>query len=141
MTYTEWFEKHVAKHEMIVNRLLFDNFSNEQIIEYFEFSNMVQKEKDFCLLYANNKKCHDIEYLNCYFCACPHFRFKDEGISQEDKKTKYSFCSIDSNDGTLGVYGNAIHQDCSRCCVPHTKKYVTQNFNLSWRDTMKECIL
>ncbi len=47
---------------------------------------MVEKENDFCLLYKDNKKCHDYEDLNCYLCACPYFRFDDEGISKKRGK-------------------------------------------------------
>ena len=141
MTHKEWFLEHAKRHKAIIDKLLTQNFTNEQIIEYFEFSNMLVNEKEFCPLYSENKKCHDIEYLNCYFCACPHFRFSDSGISQESNKTKYSFCSIDSKDGKLGVYGDAMHQDCSNCSVPHTKKYVTKHFDLNWNQAMKECEL
>jgi Zn-finger protein len=141
LTYTEWFEAHAKKHKAIIDKLLIQNLSNEQIIEYFEFSNMLVSEKEFCPLYTDAKKCHDIEYLNCYFCACPHFRFNDKGISKENEKTKYSFCAIDSKDGKLGVYGDAMHQDCSNCNIPHTKKYVTKHFNLSWSQAMRECLL
>ena len=139
MTYQEWFQAHEKKHKAIIDKLLAQNFTNEQIIEYFEFSNMLENEKEFCPLYSENKKCHDLEYLNCYFCACPHFRFNDKGISKEAEKTKYSFCSIDSKDGKLGVYGDAMHQDCSGCTVPHTKKHITKHFDLSWSKVMQEC--
>lgn len=139
MTYSQWFEQHAKKHKTIIAKLLAQNFTQEQIIEYFEFSNMAKQEKEFCLLYETQKKCHDIPYLNCYFCACPHFRFNENGTKKVDEKTQFSFCAIEAKDGTLATYGEAIHQDCSNCTVPHSKKYITQNFNLDWKDAMKAC--
>ncbi|WP_428738564.1 hypothetical protein [Sulfurimonas sp.] len=127
MSYKEWFEVHTLKHAQIVSKLQAKNFSNEQIREYFDFENMLKNEKDFCPLYAKGKKCHDMEKLNCYFCACPHFRFNDDGIEQVDSKTLYSTCSINSKDGSLYTYGDAIHQDCSKCTIPHHPSFVKNN--------------
>ena len=141
MSYTSWFNEHANKHKVIVDKLVEKNFSKEEIIDYFDFDNMVKNEPDFCPLYAQNKKCHDMESLNCYLCACPNFRFKDDGIEKVDGKTKYSFCGIDSKDGRAGVYGDAIHQDCSRCTVPHHKAYVRKNFDLEWKKIMKDVII
>lgn len=141
MTYKEWFDDFAQKHKTIVEKLLKEGFNKEQIIEYFDFDNMVQKEPNFCLLYADNKKCHEMDSLNCYLCACPYFRFKDEGIEKIDTKTKYSFCSIDSKDGKLGVYGDAMHQDCSGCTVPHHKSYIKKHFDYDWKKIMAECSL
>ncbi|MBC8236684.1 MAG: hypothetical protein H8E76_00485, partial [Helicobacteraceae bacterium] len=112
-----------------------------QIIEYFDFENMVKQEKDFCLLYADNKKCHDMESLNCYLCACPNFRFDDKGIKKVGENTQYSFCDIESKDGSQGIYGEVIHQDCSKCGVPHHKNYVEKHFDLDWKVAMKKCAL
>lgn len=56
--------------------------TKQEIIEYFRFENMVKNEPDFCPLYKDNKKCHDMEDLNCYLCACPHFRFDDNGFKK-----------------------------------------------------------
>ena len=141
MTYLSWFEKHAQKHKKIIDKLLTQNFTKEQIIDYFEFDNMVKNEKDFCLLYTEAKKCHDTPYLNCYFCACPYFRFADTGIKKVEEKTLYSLCAIDAKDGKTGIYGDAMHQDCSACLVPHTKQYVTKKFDLNWKNAMRECII
>jgi len=140
MTYLEWFEDQATKHKAIVQKLTSKGYNKTEIIEYFDFDNMVQKEKNFCLLYAENKKCHDIPSLNCYLCACPYFRFNDEGFEKVDEKTKYSYCSIDSKDGKAGVYGDTIHQDCSKCTVPHHKSYIEKNFDLDWRLIMQNSI-
>ena len=139
MSYISWFEEHAAKHKKILNKLLKKGYNKEQIIDYFDFENMAKEENEFCPLYAQNKKCHDMESLNCYLCACPNFRFDDEGVQKIKNNTQYSFCSIDSKDGSQGVYGEAIHQDCSKCGVPHHRSYVEKHFDLEWKAMMKNC--
>ena len=139
MSYTSWFEEHADKHAKIVQKLLKNSYAQEQIIDYFDFESMLINEPNFCPLYAENKKCHDMQKLNCYLCACPNFRFDDAGFEKIEEKTKYSFCDIDSKDGRVGVYGEAIHQDCSGCGVPHHRTYVEKHFNLDWKKIMSEC--
>ena len=139
MTYKEWFDDFANKHQSIVQKLIAQGLQKNEIINYFDFNNMVKNENDFCLLYKEPKKCHDIEALNCYLCACPHFRFNDEGVEKIETKTKYSFCSIDSKDGTLGTYGETIHQDCSLCKVPHHRSYIEKNFDYDWKKIMYKC--
>jgi len=134
MTYTKWFNAHAIKHKNIVTKLVAKNYTQEQIIEYFDFDNMVKKEHDFCLLYAENKKCHDMVKLNCYLCACPHFRFDDAGMSEENGMTRYSECSI--NKGDTFTYENKIHHDCSNCIIPHKKPYIKKCFDLDWKKIM-----
>ncbi len=141
MTYTEWFDDFANKHQKIVQKLLSQGLDKKEIIEYFDFENMVQKENDFCLLYAENKKCHDMESLNCYLCACPYFRFDDEGVEKVEDKTKYSFCDINSKDGHIGTFGETMHQDCSLCRVPHHRSYIDKNFDLDWKKIMLKCNL
>ena len=141
MTYTQWFEDHANKHKQIVSKLITQEFSQEQIIDYFDFDSMVKNEPNFCLLYAENKKCHDMESLNCYLCACPNFRFDDAGIKKIKENTQYSFCDIESKDGSQGVYGDKIHQDCSKCSVPHHRSYVEKHFDFDWKVCMRNCSL
>ena len=141
MGYSDWFSQHAEKHKKIVKKLLKKGFNKEQIIEYFDFENMKKEEFEFCPLYAKDKKCHDMESLNCYLCACPNFRFNDAGITQIDDATQFSFCAIESKDGRQGLYGTKIHQDCSKCSVPHHKSYVEKHFSLEWREMMQECSL
>ncbi len=141
MSYGEWFEKHADKHKKIVDKLVAHGYTKEQIIDYFDFENMVKEEIDFCPLYKDNKKCHEMQELNCYLCACPNFRFDDNGIKKIDAKTQYSFCAIDSKDGEQGVYGDKIHQDCSKCTVPHHKEYVQNKFDIEWKKIMKSCVV
>jgi len=139
MGYSEWFEKHAKKHKKIVEKLQERGLDKEKILEYFCYDNMVKEEVDFCPLYAKNKKCHDMEKLNCYMCACPNFRFNDEGIDTIEDKVRYSLCAIDSPDGKAGVYGKKIHQNCSGCQVPHHKKYIEEHFDLEWKNMMQKC--
>jgi len=139
VSYNNWLREHGEKHKKIVKKLLRDGLTQEAIIEYFDFESMKTKEPDFCPLYAEDKKCHDMESLNCYLCSCPNFRFSDDGIKSVERKTQYSYCNIDSKDGKQGVYGDKIHQDCSRCQVPHTKEYVKKYFDLDWSKIMSLC--
>lgn len=141
MSYISWFNEHAAKHKKIVDKLLAKGLNEEQIIDYFDFESMVTNEKDFCPLYSEHKKCHEMKELNCYLCACPNFRFDDDGVIKEKEKTKYSYCHINSKDGKAGVYGDAIHQDCSGCGVPHHRAYVEKHFDLEWKKAMANCNL
>ena len=146
MSYLSWFEEQASKHQVVMEKLLKQKLSQEEIIAYFDFDNMVKMEPDFCPLYKElnsngevGKKCHDMEKLNCYLCACPNFRFEDEGYEQREDKTVYSFCDIDSKDGVQGVYGDAIHQDCSGCSVPHHVSYIKKHYDEDWKKIMKKC--
>ena len=136
MTYSEWFEMQGNLHAKVMKKL--EGKSQEEIIEYFRFENMVKNEPDFCPLYKDNKKCHDYEKLNCYFCACPNFRFKDDGFEKIEGKTLYSVCSIKSRDGSQFIGDDYIHQNCSGCIVPHRDKYIKNHFNKNWFEAMKD---
>jgi hypothetical protein len=113
------------------------NLSDDEVIAYFRFENMVEKEPDFCPLYLENKKCHDIEVLNCYLCACPNFRFNDVGFKKVNEKTLFSTCSINSKDGATFETDDAIHQSCTACLVPHSETYINNNFSRDWFFSMK----
>lgn len=136
MSYKKWFDEHAAKHRAIMEKLT--HLSDEEVIEYFRFENMVQHESDFCPLYAEHKKCHDMEELNCYLCACPNFRFNDGGFTTEGDKTLFSTCSIESPDGDRYVSESAIHQNCAGCIVPHRESYIRKVFDRNWLNIMKE---
>lgn len=139
MSYKSWFDAHAAKHKKIVQKLSILGYSKEQIIDYFDFENMRISEVDFCPLYRENKKCHEMETLNCYLCACPNFRFSDSGIGTFDENTVYSMCSIGSIEGKQQNFEGKIHQNCTRCTVPHTQKYVSEHFDIDWKKIMKNC--
>ncbi len=136
MTYNEWFEKHATRHQNIMEKL--KDLSDEEVIKYFRFDNMVKNEPDFCPLYKENKKCHDYEKLNCYLCACPNFRFKDEGFKKVEDKTLYSYCNIDSKDGAQYEGEDYIHQNCAGCLVPHKEAYIKKHFSRDWKEIMKD---
>ncbi|MGZ8546250.1 MAG: hypothetical protein ACXWVU_02540 [Sulfuricurvum sp.] len=136
MTYQEWFKTHASKHAVIMEKLT--SLSESEVIEYFRFENMVINEPNFCLLYAEKQKCHEVEHLNCYWCACPYFRFNDEGIKQVDEKTLYSLCSIESQSGGQFINGKSIHQDCTNCLIPHGENILKKHFNRNWRTTMEK---
>lgn len=135
MTYESWYNAHAKKHKKIVDKLVAKGLSKDEIIDYFDFDNMVKNENDFCPLYKENKKCHDMD-LNCYLCACPNFRFNDDGLAKYNDSLILSKCSI-NNGSTIGHNG-VIHQDCSSCTVPHHKKFTEKNFSLDWLEIMKD---
>ena len=139
MTYMEWFESHAKKHEEIMKTLT--HLSDDEVIDYFIYENMQEKHPDFCPLYADNTKCHDMEALNCYFCACNHFRFSDDGLREEGNKTVYSSCSIDAKEGKRFESEGAIHQDCSDCLIPHKKAVIKKYFSRDWRKVMEQTVL
>ncbi|MDP3119420.1 MAG: hypothetical protein Q8N01_03255 [Sulfuricurvum sp.] len=136
MSYNQWFQEHAAKHRAIMDKLT--HLSDQEIIEYFRFENMVVLEPTFCPLYADNKKCHDTPELNCYLCACPNFRFNDKGFKQEEEKTLFSTCSIESPDGDRYISETAIHQNCAGCLVPHRESYIKKVFDRDWLKIMNE---
>ncbi len=137
MSYIKWFNAHANKHKKIIKKLVKLNYSKEQIVEYFNFDNMVKQEIDFCPLYKDNKKCHNMDELNCYMCACPNFRFNDNGLENYSEFTVVSKCNINNGEEFRGK--GVIHQDCSTCIVPHHKLYALKNFSLDWKKMMKDC--
>jgi len=147
MSYLSWFDDQADRHKALMKKLLAQGLDQEEIIAYFDFENMVKMEPDFCPLYTEKnsdgttgRKCHDMKQLNCYLCACPNFRFRDAGFEERDGKRVYSYCSIDSKEGRQGVYGDAIHQDCSGCTVPHHVSYIKKHYDEDWREVMKEVV-
>jgi len=135
MSYSSWFQSHGEKHKKVVEKL--SHLNDQEVIEYFRFENMVQNEPDFCPLYAKNKKCHDMENLNCYLCACPNFRFNDNGFEKIENKTLFSKCDINSKDGKQFKTDSAIHQNCAGCLVPHHESYIQKKFSRDWFKIMK----
>jgi Zn-finger protein len=137
MTYSVWYESHVTKRNALICSLKESGFSDRDIVDYFKWSNMVKVQPTYCGLYAENKKCHTLNELNCLFCACPYFKYNDAGLFEDEGKTVFSLCSIDSKFGTDFVHECSVHQDCSLCLIPHTKhfayKYITE-INLKERN-------
>ncbi|MCF6309457.1 MAG: hypothetical protein L3J19_03120 [Sulfurimonas sp.] len=137
MSYKTWFGNHADKHKKIVDKLVAKRYTKEQIIDYFDFDNMVKMENDFCPLYKEPVKCHDMESLNCYLCACPHFRFNDEGLGAYNELKILSTCDI--NNGEKISSKGVIHHSCSKCTAPHHKAYIKKTFDLDWIKIMKKC--
>ena len=137
MTYTEWYEAHARKHAEIVKKL--EHLSDDELIEYFNFDTMKVKHPDFCPLYPKDQKCHEMEELNCYLCACMHFRFNDSGIDTIDGKTRYSYCGIGSKNSATFEDAKSIHNDCSHCKVPHKHHVIKKYFSRDWKEMMKAC--
>jgi len=136
MSYREWFEAHGKKHATIMQKLT--HLNDDEVIAYFRYDNMRLNEPDFCPLYAENRKCHDMEDLNCYLCACPNFRFNDKGFKEVEGRSLKSYCTIDSKEGDVFKTEDAIHQNCSDCTVPHHEAYIKQHFDRDWFEIMKE---
>ena len=139
MSYQSWFKNHGKKHKGIVLKLVSKGYSKKRIIDYFEFENMTGLEPDFCPLYENTQKCHDIPHLNCYFCGCPFFRFHSDGIPKSNGVKMYSYCHIHSQFGRQISFDKATHQDCSQCPLPHGRRYVSSHFDFSWFNAMRNC--
>ncbi len=138
MTYSDWYEEHSKKHAAIMKKLEADGLDEYDIIQYFIFDNMVEKEPDFCELYATKTKCHEMYELNCYMCGCPHFRFYQSPVMQDDLEF-HSVCAINSKRGKrFYTEEQQVHQDCSGCNVPHGEDYILRNFNHDWLQMMKD---
>ena len=138
MKYSEWLESHAQKNEEIMRHLR--HLSDDEVIDYFIYENMQQKHPDFCPLYADNTKCHEMDELNCYFCACNHFRFSDEGLVKEGDRIRYSRCDIHARESRDFISENAIHLDCSNCQIPHKRSVIQKYFSRDWKAIMKETI-
>ncbi|NPA60546.1 MAG: hypothetical protein GXO30_08845 [Epsilonproteobacteria bacterium] len=137
MSYLNWFNTHASKHKKIVDKLVSDNYTKNMIVNYFNFDNMVKKEVDFCPLYKKNKKCHDMDNLNCYLCACPNFRFNDDSTILKNDLRVLSRCSVGNGAEFIGK--EVVHHDCSSCQVPHHKEFILSNFNKDWKKVMFRC--
>jgi Zn-finger protein len=121
MSYQQWYQNHSKKHKKILQKIL--HLDKDAIIEYFLYDNMIKNEPDFCTLYPKNKKCHESSYLNCYFCACPNYRYYN--TIQESTR---SYCKIESKDGKVDIKDGIKHQNCLGCLVPHKSSYIKKNF-------------
>ena len=144
MTYSEWEQEHTIKVAEIMGRIKASTL--DEIAEYFKYDNMVKKEKEFCPLYKDNIKCHNIDDLNCYYCGCPHFNINDNPATT-GKTTIVSSCSIDSKYKDI-FYENPdennvvrIHCDCTNCFIPHKTSYVKKTLNkeLTEFNTISKC--
>ncbi len=136
MSYRKWFEEHAARHAAIVSTL--SHLDDAELIEYFDYENMRRMHPEFCPLYKEGTKCHDMEKLNCYMCACPYFRFDDAGAEEGDMR-RFSSCSIEAKDARTFRHENSLHNDCSHCLLPHRSGFVAKHFSRSFREMMEGC--
>lgn len=83
----------------------------KEIIDSWDFDLRKKTNPNGCLCYQEDKKCHDIENLNCFFCYCPNYdrTINEGGCKINNPKGKY----IDGKDGKIW--------DCSNCDFPHVK--------------------
>lgn len=129
MTYSEWEADNIAKRNSLVLKL--QHKTIDEIVKYFEYDNMIASEPDYCGLYKQGTKCHDIPNLNCYNCGCPHFIYDENGLDKLGTKVVYSKCNINAKDGSMFESDNAIHQDCSNCVIPHGKQAATKELKIN----------
>ncbi len=134
--YAQWFEDFADKHRVIIEGL--EELSDDELVAYFEYDNMCKRHPDFCPLYAEGRKCHNIEDLNCYLCACPLFRFCDTGIDRIGEKMRYSLCAVGSRWSATAETETAIHMDCSNCPLPHRRSFIKKYFDRNWQKIMCE---
>jgi len=127
MTYAEWQLAHHTKRSNLQRKLESWGLTPEQVIEYFQYSNMRKHQTSFCALYDDDTPCHDTVSLNCYLCACPHFVVHDPAFEVQDQRI-HSGCSINSKFAEIFVVDSNAHCDCSRCTVPHTKQAALQHY-------------
>lgn len=83
-----------------------------QLIEEWDFEDRRKKNTNKCTCYEQNKKCHDLEKLNCFFCYCPEY----------DRTIKEGGCKINSSDGKYIDNHEGKIWDCSDCDFPHIKE-------------------
>ena len=126
MTFADWTHSHVKKVDEILNKLT--DLTDEEVVAYFNFDNMVEKEKDFCPLYETGTKCHDVDNLNCYFCGCPFFKNSDDKpMYMKDSIKVMSICTIGAKESSVFVYDGVQQCDCSKCDIPHKNDFVMKN--------------
>lgn len=123
MTFHEWRTKHTEDLVVLLSSLPVDSI--DEIISYFDYDNMSKAHPEFCPLYSTSTKCHDMKRLNCFFCACPHFKCSDEPLFVSENGTKtMSICTISSKQAQSFTIDNISQCDCSTCFIPHTHSHI-----------------
>jgi len=84
------------------------------LIEEWDFEKRKKTHPEECLCYQQNKKCHDIENLNCLLCFCPYY----------DTSVKEGKCKINSQSAKYRETSKGKILDCSDCIIPHKKEIV-----------------
>jgi Zn-finger protein len=86
------------------------------LVEEYDFEKRKKTHPEECICYKENKKCHDIENLNCFFCFCPNYNMETE----EGK------CKMSCQDGKYINTMKGKIFDCSACKTFHKKEEVTK---------------
>jgi len=94
-----------AANEIIIKR-------NEEIIDEWDFEIRKKLNPHGCICYEQDKKCHSVEDLNCFFCYCPNY----------DRTVKEGACKINSPNAKYINGSDGKILDCSDCTFPHIKK-------------------
>ena len=127
MTYSKWQLENLNKRSKLQRKLESWGLNHKEVIDYFNYDNMVKNQPEYCGLYADNTKCHDMENLNCYLCACPHFVVHEPPASVNDTIV-HSGCSVNSKFAAEFQTDKDIHCDCSNCTVPHTVSVALKHY-------------
>lgn len=88
------------------------NERTKNIINQWDFDEQKKSNPNGCVCYSQDKKCHDLEELNCFFCYCPNY----------DTSVKEGKCKINSPKGKYIDNHKGKILDCSDCDIPHRKE-------------------
>ena len=123
MTFAAWTKAHNKSVDLILEKL--KGSTVDEIFNYFNYDNMVEAEPNFCPLYKDNIKCHNVNNLNCFLCSCPFFKYSDNMPIHYDMGIKVmSVCTINAKDASAFVSGREQQCDCSNCLIPHSEHFV-----------------
>ena len=93
--------------------------------------NLSRKEKKFCPLFADGKKCHILsgDRLNCLGCYCPYFSAE---VNEKDGFIECGLCTVSSPAARRAVSAKnpkLTVLDCSMCVIPHQHSRVWEILN------------
>tara|TARA_Y100000310_G_C20640218_1_gene793489 strand:+ start:672 stop:1106 length:435 start_codon:yes stop_codon:yes gene_type:complete len=98
----------------------------DEIIKQTSFEVRSRNYSHECPYYVSNKKCHDLEDLNCFLCACPNY----------NSGSLIGGCEIESKSGKWHYHKNLPKGkvwDCFDCSVNHSsgevRDYIEKNFD------------
>ncbi len=83
-----------------------------KLIDEWDFDKRKNTNPEECICYQQNKPCHNITNLNCFFCYCPNYdtSVKEGKCKINSQKAKY----IDNHEGRI--------LDCTDCDFPHKRE-------------------
>ena len=94
----------------LANEIILKNV--KEIIDDWNFEKRKKINPNGCVCYEKDKKCHEIEELNCFFCYCPNY----------DRSIKEGRCKINNLKGKYINNHEGKIWDCSDCTSPHEKE-------------------